>query len=240
MPARKAGANNASVTAPPPKPANLPDPARPPGGRQANRRTLKAAIAGGAGGLVALLFFLQPIVRGWARFNWRTKTKSGAPMEVASAPCSEEVPETFTFWSDGSLDRLQFLQATLARLDAANWLVRTDTGWTPHDFDVFPSTWIRFRFSTVTEELDMGKKHFRCRLNSRWSLPARILFGLLATGLALILFLFAQAVPWLWFSLVLLPLLGWFFESHASEHKALFTRLLDDTGSAHKMVRLPG
>ena len=58
MPARKAGANNASVTAPPPKPANLPDPARPPGGRQANRRTLKAAIAGGAGGLVALLFFL--------------------------------------------------------------------------------------------------------------------------------------------------------------------------------------
>jgi len=43
--------NNASVTAPPPKPANLPD-------RPAGRRAVKAALAGGAGGLVALLFFL--------------------------------------------------------------------------------------------------------------------------------------------------------------------------------------
>jgi hypothetical protein len=43
--------NNASVAVPPPKPANLPD-------RPAGRRAVKAALAGGAGGLVALLFFL--------------------------------------------------------------------------------------------------------------------------------------------------------------------------------------
>ncbi len=188
--------------------------------------------------LVALLFFLQPIVRGWARSNWRTRLKSSAPVEVVPAPGDEEVPEIVSYWSDGSMDRLQFLNAVLARLDAANWLVRTDTGWTSHDFEVLPSSWIRLRFSTVTEELELGKKHFRCRLTSRWSSLARILLALFALAIAFLVLLLARDFPWIWFALMLLPLLGWFFESNSEVHLALFARHLDDTGSAHKLVRL--
>lgn len=189
--------------------------------------------------LVALLFFLQPIVRGWARFKWRTATKSSAPVEGGpDRVCEAEVPETFTFWSDGSLDRLQFLHAMLDRLDSANWLVRTDTGWAAHDFEVLPSAWIRLRLTTATEDLDTGKRRFRCRLTCRWSLLARLLFGLLSAALALLISLFAADVPWVWYSLLCLPLLGWFFESESSHYQTLFARLTDDTAAARKLIKL--
>jgi glycosyltransferase involved in cell wall biosynthesis len=188
--------------------------------------------------LIALLFFLQPIVRDWARFKSRAATKSKVRVEIIPPPPFPEVPETFTFWSDGSTDRLQFLHAVVARLDSANWLVRLDTGWTAYDFELVPSSWVRLLFGTATEELELGKKHFRCRITSRWSLLARILSGLLAIGVALLIFLFARNVPWIWFSLLALPLAAWFFESESAFHKFLFARLLDDTASAHKMVRL--
>jgi glycosyltransferase involved in cell wall biosynthesis len=188
--------------------------------------------------LIALLFFLQPIVRSWARFKWRAMTKTSTPAAVPSVPRTAAVPEIFTFWSDGSHDRLQFLHAILDRLDAAKWLVRTDTGWTTHDFEVLSSIWVRLRFSTATEELEMGRKHFRCRLASRWSLRAQILFVLLTVALVLIIPFFQTAVPWVWYSLLLLPLLAWFFESESALHKVLFVRLLDDVSATQKLVRL--
>ncbi len=189
--------------------------------------------------LVALLFFLQPIVRGWARFKWRTVTKSSSPVESSTTQGAEaEVPGTFTFWSDGSLDRLEFLHAILDRLDSANWLVRTDTGWTAHDFEVLPSSWTRLRLTTATEDLEKGKRHFRCRLTSRWSLLSRLLFGLLSGGVTAIIYLFAPAVPWLWYLLVLLPLLGWFFAGESSLHQTFFARLMDEVATTRKLVKL--
>jgi hypothetical protein len=117
-------------------------------------------------------------------------------------------------------------------------MVRVDTGWTNHDLEVLPSTWIRLRLTTVTEELEMGKKHFRCRLASRWSLLARILFAMLALALGLGVCLFARAFPGVWFSIVLLPLLGWYLEDESALHKALLARLITNTDCALKMVRL--
>jgi glycosyltransferase involved in cell wall biosynthesis len=188
--------------------------------------------------LIALLFFLQPVVRSWARFKWRATSKSSGPIKVDSVARSTEVSDHFTFWSDGSHDRLQFLHAILDRLEAANWMVRPDTGWTTYDFEVLASTWVRLRFSSATEELEMGKRHFRCRLNSRWSTAARIVFVLLTGAVALMISLGATEFPWIWYSLLLLPLIGWFFESESAVHKILFARLLDEVGTTHKMVRL--
>jgi hypothetical protein len=137
------------------------------------------------------------------------------------------------------LDRLQFLHSILARLDAASWLVQPDTGWTSHDFEVLHSSWIRLRLTTVAEELEMGKRLFRCRLTSRWSLLARILFGLLAGALLLLIILCARDFPLLWFSLLLLPLLGWFIESESAFHKTLLVSVLNETGKSCNMVSLP-
>jgi hypothetical protein len=151
-------------------------------------------------------------------------------IQCARRSCADlpiaEVPEILTFWSDGSLDRpaIPDGHAGSALTPRIGWCA-PDTGWTSNDFEVLPSTWIRLRFGTATEELEMGKRHFRCRLTSRWSLLARIFFGLLSAALALFIFLFARDVPWVWISLLLLPLLAWFFESESSFHKNLLVRL---------------
>jgi glycosyltransferase involved in cell wall biosynthesis len=175
--------------------------------------------------LVALLFFLQPIVRGWARLKWRFTFLSRPKMkltEKASATKPIDLPATAVFWSDGSTDRLQFLQLVLRHLESAGWILRTDTGWASHDLEVFPHLWTRLTLTTVTEDLEKGRRNFRCRVNASWSLPARVLMTCAAVAVALIIFNFATAWPLAWFSLVPLPLVLWIIEDQA-EHD---TRLL--------------
>lgn len=49
---------------------------------------------------------------------------------------------------------------------------------------------------------------------------------------------FASEVPWIWFSLLLLPLLGWFFETECSAHKSNLVRLIRDVCLTNKMLRI--
>jgi hypothetical protein len=85
--------------------------------------------------LIGLLFFLQPILRSWARFKWRTAAYSSAPQEAAITPPSAEVPETFTFWT--AVGRLQFLheiwRSSRRSLDGAGGY-----GLDDHDLEFFP------------------------------------------------------------------------------------------------------
>lgn len=187
--------------------------------------------------LVALLFCLQPIVRGWARFKWRTATRGSAPVETSLAACSSELPDTFTYWSDAAFDRLQFLHEILNCLESGRWPVRTDTGWESHDLEILASAWIRLRLSTATEELELGKKQLRCRLTSQWSFLARFLFGLLVVAVVLFVSLFSREIPWAWFSLLSLPLLAWYLEDECSVHKSHLTRLIGGVCHANKMLR---
>src|SRR5207249_3158068 len=59
--------------------------------------------------LVALLFLLQPIVRGWTRFKWRVNLLSGTtPVRLGPAALDQppdELPELVAYWSDGAVDR---------------------------------------------------------------------------------------------------------------------------------------
>src|SRR5205823_7815373 len=66
--------------------------------------------------LVALLFFLQPIVRGWARYKsgWSERTPPhyltpGAPRPARIGPLQHAI----SYWSDGSVDRYTFLNRIL-------------------------------------------------------------------------------------------------------------------------------
>ena len=190
--------------------------------------------------LVALLFFLQPIVRGWARFKWRIAIKCRAPVEAALARRSPESPDTFTYWSDVRFDRLKFLHDLLNCLESRRWPARTDTGWENHDLELLTSAWIRLRLATATEELELGKKQLCCRLTCQWSFLARVLFGVLAVVVALIVSIFAHHIPWAWFSLLLLALVAWYFEDECSTHKSSLAGLIGDVCHANKMVRIKG
>jgi len=191
--------------------------------------------------LVALLFFLQPIVRGWARFKWRLNLLAAHKRVLAAqpSPAADRRPgEPVVYWTDGPVDRYDFLRGVLSRLAEANWPVKTDSGWTTRDLELPVDLWTRLTFTTASEELGQGKKNFQCRIRTYWSLPAKILFGgVTALAGSLVLF-FADAVPWCWMGLVILPLIGWVFDERRQDYECAFTQVLDEVASEEGLVRL--
>ena len=189
--------------------------------------------------LVALLFFLQPIVRGWARFKWRISLLSGrreSQMELPSVAAANEMPERITYWSDGRVDRYQFLAAILAKLDRAGWIYRTDTGWTTHDVEVLAHVWTRLRLTTVSEDLGQDKRNFFCRIHASWSLPARILLALTVLGIVLGLTSLVEQHPWAWMSLAVLPLAIWMIEDEALQQQKTLAALIKLAASERAMI----
>jgi hypothetical protein len=191
--------------------------------------------------LVALLFFLQPIARGWARYQWRLTVRPQprggvrrAPPVARLAPIEEL--EKLYYWSETGFARLSFLQKAVERLDKDGWEIKLDTGWNDHDAEVYGQRWARLRLTTVAEYFPGGKTMIRCRLLANWSLRARLFFWtLLGAELALVGVL-RDTQPWLWMILLSVPLLGWFFEQEKRNLQALISIVLDrvatDTGMA--------
>ena len=189
--------------------------------------------------LIALLFLLQPVVRGWARFKWRLNLRSPA----ASAPpvtfdSGLPVPEKTTYWSSGGLDRYRFLRETLVKLNQSGYPARTDTGWRSYDTEVLGNGWSRLLLTTVTEELDQGRKNLLCRMESSWSLRAKVCFGLACALELAVLFFLAPQFPALWILPVSLVVLHWFFQEEKENLVHATSSVLDQSALRHKLVKL--
>src|SRR6185436_6516938 len=88
--------------------------------------------------LVALLFFLQPIVRGWARYQGRLsllRTPLAAQQTIDSLALrhSKKPLRQVDYWADPAIDRYAFVAAILGRLEAQNWPHKADSGWSDYD-----------------------------------------------------------------------------------------------------------
>ncbi len=191
--------------------------------------------------LVALLFCLQPLVRGWARFKWRLNLLSGAkPLLAGPRPAGSawELPPTMVYWSDGRVDRYRFLNGILAKLEHLGWSFKADSGWTTYDLEIPAHWWTRLRLTTVSEELDQGKKTFRCRIRGFWSLPAKIVFWAMTIAVVTLVVALAQATPWIWMSLLALPLLGWVLEDERLEYERNLATLLDTVAGEQALTKL--
>jgi O-antigen biosynthesis protein len=167
--------------------------------------------------LVAALFFLQPIVRGYARYRWRFIIRSVRPTTFRRPIPPEawrpgRTQQVLSAFSDGTVDRFMLLQRILDRLEEDGWQWKQDTGWGDADAEIFGPRWARLRLVTVTESLDRGRQTLRCRLRVASSLFARLTFGVLAGALLLFLDFWVSGRPWLWALLLLLPLLAWWIE----------------------------
>jgi GT2 family glycosyltransferase len=182
--------------------------------------------------LVAWLFFLQPIVRGWARYRERIKFYSGpkhrAKKRMILPSAGAFAPDEAYYWSKKGVDRYQFLDRLLKHLDNEGWQPKPDTGWTQYDFDIVGSTWTRLRLATVSEELGEQKMFFRCRLRARWSWPAKLLFGIALIAQLVAIDVFAEAQPWVWMILMTLPMLYWFIQEEGRSQQQLICELIDD------------
>ena len=129
-------------------------------------------------------------------------------------------------------------EGILAKLDLAGWAYRTDTGWTAYDVEVLPHLWTRLRLTTVSEDLELGKKNFLCRIESAWSLPAKILLGLTLVAVALVLPSFAEPYPWTWMSLLVAPIVIWVVEDEARQQKKTLAALVKSVATERSMIEI--
>jgi hypothetical protein len=190
--------------------------------------------------LVAWLFLLQPIVRGWAKYKWRLTVQSAPPVFKRPVDRGEDwvALENPSYWSDGPVDRYLFLHKILAKLEAEGWQHKTDTGWSDYDVEIFGSRWSRLRLTTVTEELAGGKKIIRGRLAATWSLPARIAFWSACGAELLVIGWLAAAHPWIWMLLLTMSVLGWWLEQERRTLLLWIAAFVDEVASEHGLSKL--
>lgn len=193
--------------------------------------------------LVALLFLLQPLVRGWARYRGRIRLEPLSKtllerMDRHAARTDVELAETRAYWSDGRTDRAAWIREILRRLDDAGWPHKADAGWSEHDVEIYGTRWSRLQLATVSEVYAGGKMSLRCRVSAGWSLQSKLAFWAVF-GLELLLIgIVGTDRPWIWMILLILPVFGWFLEQEKKTLQHLAVGFLDEVAQQMNLPRL--
>jgi len=193
--------------------------------------------------LVALLYFLQPLARGYARYQGRlglrpTPNVADARLASLQARDTGETLDRLYYWGEQTLSRIDWVNGLVLRLDQQGWPSKTDTGWSEHDIEIFGSRWSQLQLVTATEDFGEGKRLFRCRLRAYWSLPAKVAFWSCLAFELLVIGVVARAVPWLWMLLLTMPIFGWFLEQEKRNLHRLIAAFLDDVAKQRGLTKL--
>ncbi len=193
--------------------------------------------------LVALLFFLQPIVRGWARYRGRialgpTPRAAYENLDYVHLKNTGEKLETAEYWSEKWVERIAFVQSVIQALERDGWLYKTDAGWSDFDVEIFASRWGHLYLTTVVEPHGYQKILLRCRMRTTWSLLAKLSFWGMAGLELLIIGVFRSNFPWLWLLLLTLPLFAWFIDSDRRNLQRIIVLLLDEIAGRYGAVKM--
>jgi hypothetical protein len=193
--------------------------------------------------LIALLFFLQPIVRGRARYQGRLSIR---PTPSAACENLESLELKFRcqrvdyveYWAEVWMDRIQFVRSILARLEEQGWQFKADTGWSEFDVEIFGNRWSNLQLTTVAEPHPGEKQMFRCRLRTTWSLPAKVAFWAALGFEMLIIGIVGSSLPWLWLLLLIQPAFIWFFAREQNNLKCVIAVLLDEVAKRRALLKI--
>jgi GT2 family glycosyltransferase len=199
--------------------------------------------------LVALLFCLQPIVRGYARYQGRLSQgprplESHESLDTLSLAGQKADSKERQYWVASGLPRLQFVTLVANRLKDKGWQFKSDTGWNDYDLEVVGDRWSRVQVATAAELYPEGKQSFRCRLRQRWSLLARLT---LAAAIALEFLLGSFLDGWLsmprqilWLAIILGTTAGlaWWFHQRARSLRRIISVFLDKTAESAGLVKV--
>jgi glycosyltransferase involved in cell wall biosynthesis len=205
--------------------------------------------------LVAMLFFLQPIMRGWARhrgnlFDRQRPLSARENLESLSLEDREDSLRVLLYWAEKGVDRMGFLRRVLERLDLLGWQNKPDAGWSPFDVEIYGSRWARLQVLTAVEYHDGNRQMLRCRVRSEWSSFARVFFATVA-GTELVFIGLASRFPfpeslsgtpyrfWPWLVLLSLWPLAWRLNLAQRELHRLVVAFLDDCAKEFRLVRVP-
>lgn len=193
--------------------------------------------------LVALLFFLQPIVRGLARYRGRLAQQ---PLKLASQESLDSLAlfhgkqslEETQYWATQRMDRLDYVAAILRRLHERDWPNKADVGWSDYDVEICGSRWSHLLLTTVAEDHPQERQLVRCRLRAVWSFQAKVAFWtLLALELVFIGLAGFERV-WPWFILLTLPVFGWFVLRERRKLQSVVTVFLDELAKERGLVKI--
>jgi GT2 family glycosyltransferase len=193
--------------------------------------------------LVAMLYFLQPIVRGWARYHGRL-TMAPTPkvafenLNYVDLKGKDDQLQIVEYWSETWSDRLDFVRAIIAKLERQGWQFKTDAGWSEFDLEVFGSRWSHLHLTTVAEAHAGGRQMLRCRLKTTWSLPAKVAFWSLFGFELLVIGLVRSEIPWLWLILLTMPIFAWFLEQEQRDLQRVLVLLLDEIALQKRLEKV--
>ena len=194
--------------------------------------------------LVALLFFLQPIARGWARYSGRLRLR---PQEhparenldsVGLRDGTDPLGEV-RYWAEKRVERVAFVARILAELDRRSWPNRSDIGWSDFDVEIYGDRWSTLQLTTASEDHPRNRQMLRCRLRARWSLQAHAAFWSLLGLEALVVGFFGGWQKWLVLLLLTLPLFAYFLARQKRNLQSLVIVFLDDLAKEWKLIKVP-
>lgn len=193
--------------------------------------------------LVALLFLLQPIARGWARYRGRFAAGAAAntPAESLDSVALRQSGQRLDradYWSERYLDRVDFVGAVLRALEKRDWPHKADIGWSEFDVEVYGRRWSNVRLTTVAEVHSRGRQLIRCRLRGSWSLTAKAAFWALLGAELLALGFFGPLQPWLWLILLTLPLVWWLLRREQRRLQSILIIFLDEVTAELGLLKL--
>jgi hypothetical protein len=144
-----------------------------------------------SGPLIAMLFFLQPIVRGYARHRGRFLRRATPSLELRELSSRAEELDLdesghFSYWSQDGVDRVMVLKKLFDSLRREGWLSRCDSGWNEWDVEIFGDRWNKVLVQTVAEQHGGRKTVIRVRLLDKWTLFAKTML-LTILGLELVI-----------------------------------------------------
>jgi len=193
--------------------------------------------------LVAMLFFLQPLVRGWARYRGRLLVRHTAlapeqTLDSVALRDSSQSLRQVQYWAEAPLDRLAWAASIVKRLDQQGWPNKVDIGWSEYDVEVYDARWSRLQLATVAEAHADGKQMIRCRLGASWALRTKVAFWSLCALEFLVCGFFGPRLPWLWLALLTLPLFAWFIHRQQRNLQSMIAVLLDELAKEWKLTKV--
>ena len=196
-----------------------------------------------SGALVALLFFLQPLVRGWSRHIGRLRLRAQSELvrDTFDSLRLEQGYESLgevQYWSQHRVERVDFVAAALDQLNRQGWQHRSDIGWSDFDVEFYGNRWSAVQLVTAAEDHPRGRL-IRCRLHANWSLQGRLAFWTLFGLELLLIVLLRESSKWLGVILVSLPAFAYYLHTQKRHLQSLVVVFLDKLAEQRGLLKIP-
>jgi GT2 family glycosyltransferase len=186
--------------------------------------------------LVAVLSYLQPLVRSWARY--RTRLFAYRPPELdpalAKRAC-ERLPlsgrhET-SYWTEEGYGRTEFLGLVIAYLNERGWGKVIDSGWSDWDVKVYSHPWTIVEVCTAQEDHGSNKHliRVRYRLRPAWNIKA-VGTGALICAVAAAIWLYQPLAASAAFLMAFCTAIWWYGTRQASRVPYIFDLMAGHLG----------